>query len=176
MENYVKAVLYAYPLLETVETDYGEHIYNKAILSYKSEKPAEVLAEYIVGELIEKERLVWLKTLTEKVLATLSDVERTWIAVRYFGKEKRIKSPLPPNKRKEGRGFLSEGQYFRMQQRLGNRVGERLVALGLDKTRFEKEFKDMKIFEEIFKFLERKKECCVSQRERKWINVGKESL
>ena len=169
LENYVKAVLYAYPLLETVEKDYEEHIYNKAILSYKSDKPAEVLAEYIVGELVEKQRLIWLKALTKKVLNCLNEVERTWIAVRYFGKTKKIKNPLPLDRQMNGRGVLSEGKYFRMQQRLGNKVGERLVAEGLSKDRFENEFKNMKIFEDIFKFLERKKDCQISQREKRWI-------
>ena len=56
MEKYLKAVLYAYPFLETVEQDYDEHIKNKAVLSYRGDKSAEELAVYIAGEIIRRDR------------------------------------------------------------------------------------------------------------------------
>ena len=64
METYLKAVLYAYPLLQTVEKDYADHITNKALLSYESKKSTEELAEYLAEEILRKERLIWLLNLT----------------------------------------------------------------------------------------------------------------
>ena len=54
LEEFVKAVLYAFPVLEEMEEEYETHIRNKAVLSYKSQLPTEELAEYIVKEIIEK--------------------------------------------------------------------------------------------------------------------------
>ena len=89
MENYTKVVLYAYPLLRTVGEDYAEHIRNKALLSYDSAMTTERLAEYLAEEILCKERLEWLKRTVEDVLSRLSDVERTLVAIRYFGKTKK---------------------------------------------------------------------------------------
>lgn len=169
MKNYAKAVLYAYPLLETVEKDYEEHIRNKAILSYKSEAPAEAIAQYIIGEIAEKQKLVWLKSLTERVLNTLSDVERTWIAVRYFKKTKKFKNPLPPSREEANKEPISQRTYFRMQSRLGNKVGEKIAAAGLTGEVFEKEFSKMKFFEGILRFLAAKKDRGISENEKRWL-------
>ena len=169
MKNYAKAVLYAYPLLETVEKDYEEHIRNKAILSYKSEAPAETIAQYIIGEIAEKQKLVWLKSLTERVLNTLSDVERTWIAVRYFKKTKKFKNPLPTLREEQNKESISERTYFRMQSRLGNKVGEKIAAAGLTGEVFEKEFSKMKFFEGILRFLAAKKDRGISENEKRWL-------
>ena len=56
LENYVKVVLYAYPILKNVGQDYQQHIQNKALLSYKSEALAERLVEYIAEEIINKRK------------------------------------------------------------------------------------------------------------------------
>ena len=154
MENYAKAVLYAYPLLKTVEKDYEEHIYNKAMLSYRSEKRAEELAEYIVGEILEQRKLIWLKNLLKKALRDLSETEIAFLGVRYFGKGK--KSKRTSSVAKEGQESLSESKYFREQRRLGNKMGERLVALGLSKEVFEREFENMKLFQDIFKRMDKR--------------------
>ena len=147
-------MLYAYPLLETVEKDYEEHIYNKAILSYRSEKRAEELAEYIAGEILEQRKLIWLKDLLERALRGLSETEKAFIAVRYFGKGKKIKRALSTEKGKDE--ALSESKYFREQRRLGNKMGERLVALGLSKEVFERQFEKMKLFQFVFKRMEKR--------------------
>ena len=153
LEKFVKAVLYAYPLLETVEKDYDEHIYNKAILSYKSARSAEVLAEYILGEIVEKKRLVWLKALVQRVLNGLSETERAFISAKYFRKQ----SAGLENK-KNGESEVSESTYFRLQQRLGNKVGERFVASGLNKEVFDRDFSQMTIFKELLARIDRQEQ------------------
>ena len=92
MDSYVKAIMYAYPHLEYMEKEYAQHIENKAVLSYAGDQNVERLAEYIAGQVIEKEKIGKLKALADKVWETLSDVEKTLVAIRYFGKEKKIKN------------------------------------------------------------------------------------
>ena len=60
MENYLKTVLYAYPLLATVGEDYAEHIRNKAVLSYHSSRSTENLAEYLAQEILRKNDLLFI--------------------------------------------------------------------------------------------------------------------
>lgn len=103
LENYTKVVLYAYPLLRTVGEDYAEHIRNKALLSYDSAMTTERLAEYLAEEILCKERLEWLKRTVEDVLSRLSDVERTLVAIRYFGKTKKSAPIRAGQKRRRGR-------------------------------------------------------------------------
>ena len=88
MENYVKVVLYAYPFLQNVGRDYEEHIQNKAILSYRSNKTAEEVALYLAEEIIRQRELVALKNLIDGVLDKLSTVEKLLEQIRYFGKER----------------------------------------------------------------------------------------
>ena len=89
LENYVKAVLYAYPLLKTVEEDYAQHIENKAVLSYRNSKTAEEVAYTIVSVIMEKRNLLWLKSLIEQTMQQLTEAERLLIAIRYFGKPRK---------------------------------------------------------------------------------------
>ena len=51
LENYAKTILFAYPLLKTVEKDYEEHIRNKALLSFNGRTTALALAEYLAQDL-----------------------------------------------------------------------------------------------------------------------------
>ena len=88
MENYIKAVLYAYPLLKTVGEDYAEHIKNKAVLSYHTPRGTQRLAEYLAEEILRKNCLLWLRDVIEKTLAKLSELERQLIEMRYFGKRR----------------------------------------------------------------------------------------
>ena len=102
------------------------------------------MAEYILGEIVEKNRLVWLKALVQRVLNGLSERERAFISAKYFGKQ----SAGLENK-KNGESEVSESTYFRLQQRLGNKVGEKFVANGLSKEVFDSDFSQMTIFKEL---------------------------
>lgn len=173
MKNYVKAVLYAYPLLKTVGEDYGEHIRNRALLSYRTDKNAEEIIEYIAGEIIEKRKLEWLKNCVEETLKKLNDVERTLLAIRYFGKERRIKKPV----KKEGArnaweiSAWSERKYFRRQKRLGDKVGTLFSACGLQEDVFENEYAQMEVFQKIYPFVCAGRDWRITRRERRWMGL-----
>ena len=160
MEKYMKAVLYAYPLLKTVEEDYAEHIRNKALLSYNSRLSTQELAEYLAGEILHKGRLTWLKTVVEQTLARLSETERTMLEIRYFGKKRKLRFHLnEPSEKSEELCFLwSERKYFRMQQKVGEKVSAMLKVAGVTKHLFDRELAEIDIFRKILRYIDRTEE------------------
>ena len=152
MENYIKAVLYAYPLLKTVGEDYAEHIKNKAVLSYHTPRGTERLAEYLAEEILRKNCLLWLRDVIEKTLAKLSDLERQLIEMRYFGKRR---NAVLTYRGKDGvEKPWSERKYFRCQQRLGEKIGGMLTIAGVSKSWFEKNLLGVELIGKIYRYLE----------------------
>ena len=159
MEKYLKAVLYAYPLLETVEQDYDIHIKNKAVLSYRNDKSAEELAVYIAEEIIRRERFAWLKKTVAKILDTLSEKERSLLELRYFGKRRKRTSNTLQG---QSECVLSESSYFRAQNRLAEKVGAMLVRAGFTKEVYENDFADTEIFQRVNAILARREKRKIS--------------
>ena len=147
MENYIKTVLYAYPLLETVGEDYAEHIRNKALLSYDSRLDAESLAVYLAEEILRKNCLEWLKSVVEQTLQKMSPLERALIETRYFGKKKR--EDIFPNGEQ-----WSERKYFRCQQKAGEKFGGMLAVAGVTKEVFDKELVGLDLIKKIHRHVE----------------------
>lgn len=171
MKEYVKTILYAYPLLKTIEKDYQEHIVNKAILSYRGQASTMCEAEYLAKEIMEKRNLAWLKTCVEEVLLMLSDTERTLIAVRYFGRVKKIKKGAVSSKAegvKKRKRVLSERTYFRVQNRLVQKLAELLAGVGLSERAFDEMFGDMALFKQAA-FFRGQRENTLSNSERAWF-------
>ena len=157
MENYIKAVLYAYPFLRKAEETYGECIRNKALLSYRSGKSAETVAEAIAREILEKDDLLWLKERVESVLDKLTAGEKALIGVRFFGKKNKIKK-LPYAELERGRWraqSVSERQYFRLLNRVGEKAATLLVAEGVTKELYEKTFSKVDMLQQILARLTR---------------------
>ncbi len=157
MEYYLKAVLYAYPILKKTEETYGECIKNKALLSYRSSKSAEAVAESIANEILEKENLLWLKERVERMTGKLSEGERSLLAVRFFGKRDKIKK-LPYaelERRRDGKRTLSERQYFRLLNRVGEKAASMLVAEGVTKELYEEKFSKVELLQKIVARLKR---------------------
>ena len=151
MENFVKVVLYAYPVLRSVHTAYADHIKNKALLSYNNSVSAENLAIYLAEEIIRKNKLLWLKNLMEKEFAKLTDEERELLAVRYFGKRRaEVKEALETAE--------SERQYFRRQNRVSEKVAAMLQCAGLTKEVYERDFAKIDIFERVQKLVNKKEQ------------------
>ena len=169
MEEFVKEVLYAFPLLKTVEKDYAEHIENKAVLSYKSNLSTEKLAEYIVGEILEKQRLIWLKSAVNGVLDRLNQTEKTMVALRYFGqtKKKKLQNGTPF-------GEWSERRYFREQEKLGKKLNAMMTAAGITCEVFSLFFAPTQLFTSVHKYT-KKRSGKLSEREKEWLYQEKSS-
>lgn len=171
VKNYVKAVLYGYPLLETVSEDYRAHIQNKAALSVRTDKSALELAVELAGEICEKRDFEWLKGCVDSALDMLTDVEKTLIATRYFGKRRKIKRALPQQGEiaKTEISAWSERKYFRFQKRLFDKVSAILNRLGLTEEVFEAKFAKTDIFEKIYRFVCEGKDQKIAQRAQRWL-------
>ena len=157
LKNYAKVILYAYPLLRTVEKDYEEHIGNKALLSYEGRWTAEQTAEYLAGEILEMRRLEWLKAIVKKTLSGLSDVEKTLVAIRYFGRTKGARAILRDEKNPLKKNGWTERSYFRKQEKLGEKLTELFALAGLTEEVFEREFACMDIFKRVARALEKRR-------------------
>ena len=152
LENYIKAVLYAYPLLKTVGEDYAEHIRNKAVLSYNSPRGTERLAEYLAEEILRKNCLLWVREIIDKTLRKLSEEERVLLGMRYFGKRRKI--PLM-HKGKDGVDKpWSDRKYFRCQQKLGDKVSAMLTREGLNREWFENHLLGVELIEKIYRYIQ----------------------
>ncbi|MBQ8684984.1 MAG: hypothetical protein IJ514_02285 [Clostridia bacterium] len=172
MKNYTKAVLYAYPLMKTIGEDYAEHIKNRAVLSYRSDRTAEEIALYLAEEILHKERLQWLKACVERVLGRLSAVERLLVEIRYFGRERKIKkAPVKEENKRTGFGEWSKSKYFRRLRRLSEKAGAMLEAEGLTEERFEAEFAQDDFFKRIYDFVREGRDDAISQSERRWLGI-----
>ena len=171
VKNYLKAVLYGYPLLESVSEDYQVHIENKAALSVRTDKSAFELAVELAGEVCEKRDLEWLKGCVEAALDMLTDVEKTLIAARYFGKRCKSKKSLPTKGElpKTEIAAWSERKYFRFQNRLSEKVCAILNRLGVTEEVFEKKFAKTDIFERIYRFVCEGKDQKIAQRAQRWL-------
>ncbi len=172
MKNYVKVVLYAYPMLKTIGREYQIHISNRAVLSYKSMAPAQELAEYIAGEIICKQRLEWLKNVLDGIWERLDDTEKTLLAVRYFGGVKKRKA-LAEKKNvapcAADIAVWTESKYFRRQQRLAKKVEAMLLAASVTEELFESVYAPLDIFAPVIRFVEKGKEQGIVKRERRWL-------
>ena len=151
MENYVKVILYGYPLLKTVGEDYEAHIRNRAVLSHNSTMTAASLAEYLASEILEMQTLEWLKATVEEVLSGLQEEERELLAIRYFGKIKHLQDFLKIKAEEKG---WSKRKYYRMQKRLERKITARLKGAGVTKEIYDKKLSDTDIFRKIHKFVE----------------------
>ena len=147
MIKYAKAVMYAYPLLKSVEKDYDQYIENKALLSYKCEAFA---AAWTIAERIQEKRsLVWLRSRVDKLLKGLTETERVLVEMRYFGKKKADKETISVS-------AGCERSYFRKQNRLAKKIACGLSELGVTQEVFDNAFAKMDIFQSIYRFAERK--------------------
>ena len=165
MENIVKAVLYTYTKLNTIEKDYEEHIQNRAILSHRYKGSVEALTEYLAGEVIRRHRLAELKSLLDKIIARLSDEEKLLLQLRYFGKIRRAKSGEKESFVEVTRALKdelvekfkwSERSYYRKQNRLLKKLVAEFNRVGLTKESFENEWLQYEFLYAVYRFIRRR--------------------
>ena len=134
MQNdYVKAVLYAYPALEEIGEAVGTSAENKALLSYKNPRSTEEVAGEIVREIAVRAALSELHSLVDQFLHSLSEEENFLLEYKYF----RRKSAL-----NGFRGYAldcSERSYFRKQGQLLEKAADYFGEKGWSRERFLRE-------------------------------------
>ena len=177
MKNYAKLILYAYPLLKTVEKDYEEHIGNKALLSYGSKMATEKLTEYLAEEIVRRQNVLRLKAVLDKIIFALSEEEKTLLDVRYFGKVERVRRQFAAWK--AGLCTLafkpwSERTYYRKQTRLLKKITSQVKQAGIDEKCFDEEYLPIEYIAMLYQYLALGKEVTTSQKERQLLCFLKE--
>jgi hypothetical protein len=153
LENYVREILYGYPLLKTVGKDYEIHIRNKALLG--SNTDGLRLAEYLAGEILQMDKLENLQGIVKEVLDKLTGEERILIEGRYFGKRRKLRDFL--KRRVEGgQEVWSPRTYARRQQAAENKVCALLFCAGITQERYLRDYSTTDIFVKVRKRLEMK--------------------
>ena len=179
MENCVKAILYTYPKLKGLEEDYGQHIENKAVLSYRYLGDPSALAEYIAGEILKKQRLAWLKNQLDCLFSKLSEEEYLLLSIRFFGKISRAKAENEKLDRFELDGAKdliekyrwSERSYYRKQARVLKKMIAEINRIGITKEVFEKEFLEFEFLRAVYRFLGAKRKKFDTPRERAIVRM-----
>ena len=184
MENCVKAILYTYPKLKAMEEDYGQHIENKAVLSYRYRGDPSTLAEYIAGEILKKRRLAWLKNKLDCLFDQLSEEEYLLLSIRYFGKIGLAKCEARGNVGAKGEQKMIEGEneliekfhwsersYYRKQARVLKKITAKIQGIGISKEVFEREFLEFEFLRAVYRFLNSKRKKFDTPKERAIVRM-----
>lgn len=158
-EDYVKAVLYIYPKLAAIAEDYGEHIRNRALGSYR--RTAEREAEYLAEEILRKGAIENLKEKVDGILKKLSGEERFLLEMRYFGRRKQVSAVgLRPR---------SERSYYRRQEKLLGKMAALFAAAGLTEEAFFREYGGFAWMMSVCRRVGAGRECAAGRREQAWL-------
>ena len=136
--EYVKTALYAFPALKVMAEEVGEHVKRKAYLSYDNRVSCENLAVYLLEQLELKSRIETLSDTLGGVVDKLSGSEKFLLHLRYFGGKNKTISACSDEEIKKMCG--SRRSYYRRQERLLKKIGEKLQRRGVDENNFYKEY------------------------------------
>lgn len=122
MENYEKALLYAYPALEGVIDAFDAVFLKRALDSYASGRTALSEAERLIEKIAEKDLYISLKLKLDRILEKFTPYERKHFSYKYF-------KDLPAE---EYENFDAVSRaYFRRQQKLLLKFAKALERAGL---------------------------------------------
>lgn len=151
VNNYVKTALYVYPALRAAAEEVSEHIERKARLSYRQIYRCEDLAAYLIEQIDLKARLENLAGTIGRALLKLSEYERFLLHLRYFGAKKRVIAAYSDEEIRKLCG--SRRSYYRRQERLVRKIGERLRRRGMTQDAFYREYGDIELIRRVDKAL-----------------------
>ena len=151
MENYVKAVLHAYPFLKMEREAYIEHVKNKALLSCDGRVNTEKLVEHLAEEILHKRRLEWLEEALEKALSTLNEIERGLVGIRFFGEKRNLKSIWQALEEHYKPKTLGRRKRIRFWEQTLDKLDVALRKAGVTQKCFEEELLDLAIMKRIYK-------------------------
>lgn len=147
MNDYVKTALYAYPALKAAAEEVVEHIERKARLSYQNLYGCADLAAYLIGQIDLKERMEYLAHAIGSALGDLSRYERFLLHLRYFGSKKRVISAYSDEEIRRLCG--SRRSYYRRQEKLVKKIGERLRQSGITQSVFYRDYGDIELIRRV---------------------------
>lgn len=132
--EFVKVVLYGYPMLEEMADGVSAGAEVKAKLSFRSWEDTAALTEKIADEILLAERLRSLRALTESVLDGLSQEELFLLEYKYFRRKRLLRDNPCANM------LCSERSYYRRQNAVFQKVCSRFAARGFTEETFLRRF------------------------------------
>ena len=139
---YTKCALYAYPNITAVMEQIDELVERRALASMNDFSPCVEQCEKIIALTNQKDVLIELKIMTDKVLEKINDYQKDCLDYKYF-KQK-------PKEYFVGFDTVSRG-YFRRQIRLVERVSELFEKVGATDKWFEENCLEMDFFRELLR-------------------------
>ena len=165
MENYVKAVLHAYPFLKMEREAYVEHVKNKALLSCDGRVNTERLMEHLAEEILHQRRLEWLEQALEKALSSLNDLERGLVGIRFFGEKRKIEPIWQALEERYKTKTIGRRKRMRFWEQTLDKLGVALRKAGVTKKCFEEELLELELVKKFYELvlkLERENHSSVS--------------
>ncbi len=129
--DYIKAILYAYPSLGEIAEAVGASAEHKALLSYRSVRPTEEVAEDILREIASRRAILALNDVVESLLSVCTREERYLLEYKYFRRREVLRGQFADYSL-----HCSERHYFRKQNRLLKKAAGIFLAKGWTQERF----------------------------------------
>ena len=168
MNEYVKALLYLYPSFKRMTEDFGEHIKNKAYLSFECKGGTERYVEYLAGEVIKKKKMEEISFAMDELVDKLSDKEKFLLEMRYFRRKKKLQAYME-TLGEEALG--SKRSYFRKQGKLFEKLCLRLKRKGLTEEEFIERYGELDGISSVMRFIRSGKEEKLKKKERALVEL-----
>ena len=139
---YTKVVLYAYASLDAVMEQIDNLVEKKTLGSFSDYSPALKQCEQVAELFWQKDVIIYLKEITEKVLKKYTEKELLYFDYKYF-------------KQKEKECFIgfdyTSRAYFRKQNALVKSFSEKIERAGINDEYFEEYVLKIGFFKEMLK-------------------------
>jgi hypothetical protein len=151
LENYVKAVLHAYPFLKMEKEAYVQHVKNKALLSCDGRVNTEKLVEHLAEEILHKRRLEWLEEVLEQALSSLGEPERGLVGIRFFGEKRSLEGIWQAVEERYKTKTMGRRRRMRFWEQTLDKLDLALRKAGVTQKCFDEELLDLAIVKRIYK-------------------------
>lgn len=151
--EYVTVLLYAYPAMDRMADAVGESVEIKALLSFRSDRAAEQIAEELVERLCVQMNLEKAKRRIDDILSELTAEEKYLLESKYFRRREELRrlatvsQPIPCKR-----------TYFRRQNALFGKIYSKFQLSGMTEAWFMQAFATYDCFITALKKVERREE------------------
>lgn len=159
-DDYVKAILYAYPSLGAIGEAVGVSADNKALLSYRDPHSAQSIAEEILKEIAARRAIMELSSLVDDMLKLCTEEELFLFEYKYFRRKKVLAGRFAAFSL-----ACSERSYFRKQNRLLRKTADYFAENGWSQEKFLRETNGL--FSRVVSAIGGGRECAVHAQRRK---------
>ncbi len=160
---YAKTVLYVYSRIEGILDSIDQVVEDRALSAFGDFSPCLEQAEKIIALTEQKDVLIDLKLLVDKIIKKFSDYERDCLDYKYF--------KLKPKTFYENFDFTSR-MYFRAQEKLVKKFSKEIEESGLDDKAFEEKYLKIPFLMRLYKSVIEREKLSIKNKSKK--NLSKD--